>query len=151
MEHQLVAILIIYLAVEGAQQFLLMLNLRHLSRHGTEMPPEFKKHVDTATLTRMRDYTVAHGRLDRIETAISTGITLAFLFGGLLNWLNNFIAARGWTPVISGVVFFMILIYGNTLIKTPFSLYNTFSLEKRFGFSNETLSLWLQDLLKSLL
>lgn len=151
MEHQLVAILIIYLAVEGTQQFLLMLNLRHLSRHGAEVPPGFKMHVDSLTLTKMRDYTVAHGRLDRIEAAFSTGITLILLFGGLLNWLNNFIAARGWTPVISGVVFFMILIYANTLIKIPFSLYNTFALEKRFGFSNETLSLWVQDFLKSLL
>jgi STE24 endopeptidase len=121
LEPQLLAILILYLAVEAVEQFLLTLN-----------------------------YTVAHGRLDRIEAVLSTGITLLFLFGGLLNWLNNLIATRGWTPVISGLVFFMMLIYANTLIKMPFSLYSTFSLEKRFGFSNETLSLWVQDFLKSL-
>jgi STE24 endopeptidase len=151
LELQLLAILIVYLTVEAAEQFLLMLNLRHLSRYGTEVPPPFQAHIDAATLMRMRDYTVAHGRLDRIETVISTGITLLFLFGGLLNWLNNLIASTGWPPVISGVVFFLILIYAGTLIKIPFSLYNTFSLEKRFGFSNETLSLWVQDFLKSLL
>lgn len=150
MEPQLLAILILYLAVEAVEQFLLTLNLMHLSRHGAEIPPGFKAHVDAATLTKMRDYTVAHGRLDRIEAVLSTGITLLFLFGGLLNWLNNLIATRGWTPVISGLVFFMMLIYANTLIKIPFSLYSTFSLEKRFGFSNETLSLWVQDFLKSL-
>jgi STE24 endopeptidase len=150
LEPQLLAILILYLAVEAVEQFLLTLNLMHLSRHGAEIPPGFKAHVDAATLTKMRDYTVAHGRLDRIEAVLSTGITLLFLFGGLLNWLNNLIATRGWTPVISGLVFFMMLIYANTLIKMPFSLYSTFSLEKRFGFSNETLSLWVQDFLKSL-
>jgi STE24 endopeptidase len=148
---QLVAILLLYLALEAAEQFLLRLNLKHLSRHGAEVPPGFKAYVDAATLTKMRDYTVAHGRLDSIEAVLMTGITLFFLFGGPLNWLNNLIAEQGWPPVISGVVFFMLLIYSATLIKIPFSLYNTFSLEKRFGFSNETFSLWTQDFLKSML
>ena len=151
MEPRLVAILILYLAVESGKQFLLMLNLRHLARHGAEIPHGFKIHVDAATLIKMRDYTVAHGRLDRIETMLGTGFTLLFLFGGMLNWFNNSIAAQGWPPVISGVVFFMLLIYLDTLVSIPFSLYNTFSLEKRFGFSNETPALWIQDFLKSLL
>lgn len=151
MEHQLLAILILYLAVEIFEQYLLLLNLNHLSRHGAEVPPGFEAHVDGATLTQMRDYTVAHGRLGMTETLFSTGMTLLFIFGGLLNRLNNLIAAQGWPPVISGVIFFMIVIHGTTFLKIPFSLYNTFSLEKRFGFSNETKSLWVQDFLKSLL
>ena len=151
MEDLLFAIVIIYLVVEAIEQFLLMLNLRHLSRCGAQVPPGFTKHVDAATLTKMRDYTVAHGRLDMIENVLSAAITLLFLFGGLLNWFNNLVAAQGWQPVTSGVVFFLALIYADTLIKIPFSLYNTFSLEKRFGFSNQTLGLWFQDLCKSLL
>ncbi len=139
-----------YLAVEAAGQFLLMLNLKHLSRHGAEVPPGFEEHVDAATLIKMRDYTVAHGRVDRIAAVLSMGITFLFLFGGLLNWFNNIIATQGWSPVISGVLFFMILIYADTLMTIPFSLYNTFFLEKRFGFTNQTLGLWAQDLLKSL-
>ena len=151
MEHRLLIILILYLALEAAEQFLHMLNLWHLSRHGAEVPPGFNAHVDAETLTKIRDYTVAHGRLDRIEAGFSTGITLFFLFGGLLNWLNSLIASQNWPQVFSGVIFFLILVYADTLIKIPFSLYNTFSLEKRFGFSNETMAIWMQDFLKSLL
>ena len=44
----------------------------------------------------------------------------------------------------------MVLFYGDTLINIPFSLYNTFSIEKRYGFTNQTPSLWLQDLIKAL-
>ena len=151
MEHQLLAILIFYLSVEAAEHFLHMLNLRHLSRYGAEVPPGFQAHVDAETLTKMRDYTIAHGRMGRMEALLSTGIMLLFLFGGLLNGLNNLIAAQDWPQVISGVVFFLTLVYADTLIKIPFSLYSTFSLEKRFGFSNVTVTLWVQDLLKSLL
>jgi STE24 endopeptidase len=150
-EHLLLVVLILYLVVEAAEQFLLVLNMNHLSRHGAEVPPGFEGHVDAVTLTKMCDYTVEHARVDRIGAILSIGITLVFLFGGGLNWLNNRIAAQGWPPIFSGVLFYLVLIYADTLIKMPFSLYNTFSLEKRFGFSNQTMKLWLQDLLKSLL
>ena len=142
--------MMLYLAVEAAEQVLLQLNLKHLAKHGTEVPPGFVEHVDPATLRKMRDYTVAHGRLGRIEAIVSAGITLMFLFGGPLNWVNNQIAAKSWSPAISGVIFFLLLLYAETIIKIPFSLFNTFALEKRFGFSNQTFRLWLQDLCKSL-
>jgi STE24 endopeptidase len=151
LEYLFVAVLIFYLIIEAAEQILLQLNLKHLAQHGGEVPPGFEEYVDAATLRKMSDYTVAHGRVGRIEAFVSIGITLIFVFGGLLNWLNNQIAAQNWPPVIAGVMFFGVLIYAETLIKIPFSLYNTFSLEKRFGFSNQTIGLWIKDLLKSLL
>jgi len=120
LEFLLGTLLIIFLAVEAAEQFLLTLNMQHLSKHGAEVPPGFEEYVDAETLAKMRDYTVAHGRLDRLETLLSVSITLLFLFGGILNWFNNLIGSQGWSPVISGIVFFMALVYADTLIKVPF-------------------------------
>ena len=151
MEYLLLAVLILYLVIEAAEQFLAIINLKHLAKHGAEVPPGFEKHVDSSTLTRIRDYTVEHGRVDRIAAVVSMGVTILFLFGGLLNRLNSFIGEQGWAPVTSGVIFFMVIIYGETLISMPFSLYNTFSIEKRFEFTNQTLGLWLKDFIKSLI
>ena len=151
MEHLLLALLVLYLAVEAAEQFFAIINLKHLAKHGAEVPPGFEKHVDSSTLMRIRDYTVEHGRVDRIAAVVSMVVTILFLFGGLLNWLNSFIAEQGWPSVISGVIFFMVLIYGGTLMSIPFSLYNTFSIEKRFGFTKQTPTLWVKDLVKSLI
>ncbi len=151
MEYLLLAVLILYLTIEAAEQFLAIINLKHLAKHGAEVPPGFEKHVDSSTLTRIRDYTVEHGRVDRIAAVVSMGVTILFLFGGLLNRLNSFIGEQGWAPVTSGVIFFMVIIYGETLISMPFSLYNTFSIEKRFEFTNQTLGLWLKDFIKSLI
>jgi STE24 endopeptidase len=128
-EHLLLVLLILYLTVEVAEQFFSILNLKYLAKHGAEVPPGFEKHVDSSALMRMRDYTVEHGRLDRISAVVSMAVTILFLFGGLLNWLNNFVAGLGFTPVVSGVIFFMVLVYGETLISMPFSLYNTFPLK----------------------
>jgi STE24 endopeptidase len=147
----LITLLILYLGEAIAEQFLLQLNLGYLAKHGAEVPPGFEEQVDAPTLQKMRDYTIEHGRIGRLDDFMSLGITVLFLFGGLLNWFNNSIAAQNWSPVISGVVFFLVLIYAETFIKIPFSLYNTFVLEKRFGFSNQTMGNWVQDLVKSLL
>ena len=151
MEIKLLAVLLFYLAVEAAEQFLLLLNLKHLARHGAEVPPGFAEYVNAETLTKIRDYTVAHGRADTVESLSSMAITLLFLFGGLLNWFNNVIGAQNWSPVTAGVIFYLLLVYADTVLKIPFSLYNTFVLEKRFGFSNQTPILWIQDMVKSLL
>ena len=150
MEKLLVVLLIGYLAVEAAEQILAVINLKYLAGHGAEVPAGFEGYVDEPTLLRIRNYTVEHGRVDRVETFVSMAVTLLFLFGGLLNWLNSFIAAQGWSSTVSGIIFFMVLFYGSTLISIPFSLYNTFSVEKRYGFTTQTLSLWVLDLVKSL-
>jgi STE24 endopeptidase len=98
----------------------------------------------------MRDYTVTRNRVGLVASLIGMVLTIAFLFGGLLNWYNNFIAMQGWPPVLSGTVFFLVLSYADTIINIPFSLYNTFSVEKRFGFNIQTVGLWTVDLIKML-
>ena len=144
-------ILFVYLAVEAAEHALHLLNLRHLARHGAEVPPGFASHVNGTTLEKMHDYTLANGRLQRLESLVTAAVILLFLFGGLLNRFNNFIALQGWPPAAAGVVFFLILIYADTLIKLPFSLFHTFGLEKKFGFSTMTPGLFIRDTVKSLL
>ena len=150
MNNQLIAVLVIYLFVEAMKQFLKTLNLQHLEKYGAEVPPGFEEYVDGRVLTRMRDYTVAHGRVNLASSLLELAATVVFLFGGLLNWYNNFIVRLDWSPLFSGIVFFLLLSYGDTILTIPFSLYNTFSVEKRFGFTTQTLSLWIADLLKSL-
>jgi len=150
LKNQLIAILLLYLFIQAVKQALNALNLQHLARHGAEVPAGFAEHIDTAVLTRMRDYTVAHGRVGLISSLLEVGVTVLFLFGGLLNWYNNFILQLDWSPLLSGIAFFLLLSYADTMMNMPFSLYNTFSIEKRFGFTTQTLSLWAGDLLKSL-
>ena len=45
----------------------------------------------------------------------------------------------------------MVLSYSKTVLNIPFNLYQTFSIERRFGFNNMSFVLWLVDLIKSLL
>lgn len=151
MEPGLLVVLAVYLVVQGVENLLSYLNLRYLARHGDEVPAGFEGRIDAGVLARMSRYTLAHSKVDFVGALAGMAVTLVFLFGGGLNWYNNLIAGRHWPLVVSGVVFFLGLVYGETLLKIPFSLYNTFYVEKRFGFNRQTLGLWCIDAVKGLL
>ena len=51
--------------------------------------------------------------------------------------------------VLSGVVFFLVLSYANTIISIPFDLYSTFRIENKYGFNTMTWKLWISDFIKS--
>jgi STE24 endopeptidase len=144
-------LLLLYLGTMAWSWLLRALNLRHLRRHGTQVPAGFGHVVDEEALRRSSAYTVAQSRVALLESVIDGGLLLAFLFGGLLSWYDQWIAALGHTFVASGLLFFLVLSLVQTVIDLPFSFYGTFSLEQRYGFNTTTKALWLSDLLKSTL
>lgn len=151
MEKYLIVILIIYLAVVFFSLWLDYLNLSHLKRFGATIPKEFEGEIDQTLLSKTRDYTVENIRFGFVTSLFNTLLVLLFLFGGILNTYNSWIASTNLPFIISGLTFFLILIYADTVLTLPFSLYNTFKIEKKFGFSNMTPGLWIADFLKSIL
>jgi STE24 endopeptidase len=53
--------------------------------------------------------------------------------------------------VLTGLVFFVLLTYAETIASMPFSLYSTFKIENKYGFNTMTFKLWLADTIKSLI
>jgi STE24 endopeptidase len=127
------------------------LNLKHLERYGTEVPPEFVGHIDAELLRETRDYTVENSRFSFVNSIFDNIVLLVFLFGGLLNIYNSWILSMNWSFIISGLAFFLFLIYAETFISIPFSLYSTFNIENKYGFNTLTPKLWLTDFFKSIL
>ncbi len=151
MSSQLITVLIIYLLIKGINTIISGVNLRHLAVYGSFIPKGFDIVVDQETMTKMRDYTLAQGKVEFVSVIIDVVITLIFIFGPLLNSYNNWISGLGLSPLMTGILFFLILSYMSLIIHVPFSLYNTFFLEEKFGFNTQTPLLWLTDLLKELL
>jgi STE24 endopeptidase len=74
---------------------------------------------------------------------------ILFLFGGLVIFYDGWINSVTESFVGGGVLFFLGLMYVETLLGIPFSLYRNFSIENRYGFNTMTGRLWLSDLVKS--
>lgn len=139
-----------YILVVAAGYILKYLNLRHLKRHGAEIPEEFAGQIDGGLLKKTRDYTVENTRFGFLESAFSHLLTLVFLFGGLLRIYNGVILSLADSFIITGVLFFLLLSYASSLLSIPFDLYSTFRIEKKYDFNTTTPFIWATDLLKSL-
>ncbi|HIJ78574.1 MAG TPA: M48 family metallopeptidase [Deltaproteobacteria bacterium] len=144
-------VLSLYLFFNLLEVLLSFLNIRHLAKHGGVVPPGFAGKVDGALLVKMRDYTMAGSRLGLAATFFGMAVTIAFLFGGLLDLYNSWIVGLQLSPQLAAVLFFLLLAHGHTLINLPFALYTTFYIEKKYGFNRQTIGLFVADTLKELL
>jgi len=143
-------IFIAYLFVAGFGYWLDYLNLSCLKQHGALLPPEFEGQIDQGLLSKIRDYTIEKIWFGFISSVFNNIILLLFLFGGLLNIYNLWIASKNLSFILSGLFFFLPLLYAETALSIPFDLYNIFKIEKKYGFSNMTFRLWVMDTIKSL-
>lgn len=150
MDIKIIAILAVYLLILGFEYYLEALNIKNLRTSGHKIPPEFKGEIDSDFLSRSRDYLIEHTRFGIINSGFGSLLLIIFLFGGLLDIYNSWIVSLDFGFIFSGVVFFLLLSYAETILSIPFSLYGSFKIEKKFGFSTITPGIWIGDLLKSL-
>lgn len=143
-------ILAAYLLVVMFGYWLDWLNISHLKKHGTTVPPEFQGHIDQELLNRTRDYTVEHTRFDLVQSVINNIMFLIFILV-LLDIYNSWVASLHIHFILAGLVFFLLLMYAETMISIPFGIYSTFRIENRYGFNTMTWRLWVSDTIKSLL
>ena len=124
-----------------------LLNLRALS---PELPEEFKGVYDADKYRQSQEYTRVNTRFGFITSSFSLMVTLVFWFAGGFNALDRIVRAWALNPIASGLLYIAILILLKTLVSLPFSIYDTFVIEERFGFNKTTPKVFLIDFLKSL-
>lgn len=146
----LISFLVLFLAAALVREGLAWLNVRHLRRHGGEVPEPFRGQIDAATLAKISRYTADRARFGSVTNLCDDAVLLAVLLTGLLPWLLSRLPAWEEHFVLAGLGFFALLALGSALIGLPFELYGTFGIEKRYGFSTITPGLWLVDQLKGL-
>jgi len=125
------------------------LNYTHLKAHGHSVPPEFGGTIDPAVLGKMSAYTAENSRVAIVESILDNVVVVLFMFAGMLGLYDRWIASLSHSFLLNGILFFLILVYVQTLIAVPFSLYQHFTIEHRYGFNTMTFRLWLTDLLKT--
>jgi STE24 endopeptidase len=152
---QLNFLLLIFLAVfllrSGGQIYLNWLNISYLRQHGTTVPEIFRDTIDPEKLKRISAYTAESENFAMITTLANQGLFLAILLSVVLPWLVTAISLWTYGTIISGLIFFAALSIFTNLLRIPFSLYETFVIEERYGFNVMSFKMWISDLLKSLL
>jgi len=147
----LIAFLVAFAASSVFRLLLTYINVSHLRRHGHDVPVVFHGEIDEATLARMTVYTADSSRFGAVAHFFDDAVTLLVLLSGFLPLLVGIVLSWNLHFILSGLIFFGALALLSGILDIPFSLYSTFVIEKRYGFSTITARLWITDLIKGLL
>ncbi|MEN8263290.1 MAG: M48 family metallopeptidase [Nitrospirota bacterium] len=150
MDIYLITIIIAYAGIVAFGYWLDFLNLSHLKKYGSIIPGEFEGQVDQALLDKTSKYNIEHTKFDFVSSLFNNAIFLLYIFI-LLNIYNSWIVSLNLSFILTGIIFFVLLTYADTIISIPFSLYSIFKIENKYGFNTMTLKLWVTDTIKSLL
>lgn len=122
--------------------------IAHVLSHRANTPQAFAEKISLEKHQKAADYTMTKIRFSQLELIFGSVLLLIWTIGGGLNLLDQFISSYSFSPIMTGIVFIIIFSVIGAIIELPFSLYNTFVLEQRFGFNRTTIGLFISDLFK---
>ncbi len=124
------------------------LNLKHLKK---ELPDEFSDVYDEDEYRRSQEYTRDRTRFGFVNSTFGIAVILIFWFAGGFNWLDHIVRDFGFGELVSGLIYIGLLVFAQTIISLPFSIYSTFVIEERYGFNKTTPGTFVMDRIKGLL
>jgi len=117
----------------------------------TEIPPIMKDYYNKEKYVKAKNYSKEKGRVSLISSTISSSITILFLASGGYGWLNNTISNYYEIPFLKSGFFFLALFILSDVISIPFSCFNTFVIEEKYGFNKMTVKTFVMDKIKGYL
>jgi len=139
----LISILVISYIID---KILDALNAKHFN---DEIPTELADVYDITEYKKSQAYKKTNEQFSNITGTFSFVLTLAFFFADGFKYVDDF--ARGFTDnsILVALIFFGVIMLGSDFLTTPFSYYQTFVIEEKFGFNTSTKKIFWLDKLKS--
>lgn len=102
--------------------------------------------MEKETYLKAADYAVEKEKLSMVESVFELGLFVFWMLAGM-QFLQNFV---GMGSGLGAVLFVLLFLLINGVVTLPLELYKTFSLDKRYGFTQTTVGTYIKDTLKSL-
>ena len=99
---------------------------------------------------QQKEYRLANYRFGMFSGIVSLFVTLLILWFQGFKHLDILVAQYSVPPFFHSIIFFAVLGLAFMLFSLPFSIYDTFVIEERFGFNKTTVKTFIGDLFKSL-
>ena len=144
-------IFLIALALSYGVQFWLSARQKSYVRaHRAEVPAAFRERVALTAHQKAADYTVEKSRLGDLDSVAGMLFLLALTLGGGISLIFDFWSTFELSPLAASLISVTSVILLMTVIEIPFSLYQTFVIEEKFGFNKNTVPQFIKDQLISL-
>ena len=134
-----------------AQLWLARRQIHHVMAHRSKVPETFHGRITQAAHEKAADYTVTKNRVSMVGEIASALILIGWTFAGGLQTLDNSWSVFGLSSVWHGTLVVLSLFIIGSLLEIPFSVYDTFRVEERFGFNKTTSGIFIVDLIKGTL
>jgi STE24 endopeptidase len=113
------------------------------------IPKELKGIYDDENYKKSQDYGTTNSRFSICTSTFSFIVTLIMLFLFGFNFVNTLALSITGNIIASALIFFGIILFASDILNMPFSIYDIFVIEERFGFNTTTLKTFLFDKLKT--
>jgi STE24 endopeptidase len=117
----------------------------------TDIPPNMEEFYAKDKYEKARNYSKEKGKISLLSSSISLFITVLFLWFKGYGWINDIISAKYEMPFLQTGLFFLTLFIFSDIISLPFSCYNTFVIEEKYGFNKTTPKTFVIDKIKGYL
>ena len=112
------------------------------------IPLDFKKAYDGEKYIRSQEYLKARTRFGLFSSTFSLGLILIVIHSDVFGYLDQYVRLQTENYILQGLLFIGIIYFFQDIISLPFSLYNTFVIEQKFGFNKIKPGLYFFDKIK---
>jgi STE24 endopeptidase len=146
--HNIIFFLIIIIPVSGyiTERILVYLNSKMWS---DTLPDKIKDICDEGEYRKTQLYQKENNRLSFWSSTFNLILIVLMILTGGFAFIDNLAGGINSNPIIISLIFFGFIGMGSDLINIPFSWYDSFVIEKKFGFNNMTIRTFVTDHLKS--
>jgi STE24 endopeptidase len=146
--NNLIFYLIIIIPFAGfvVEQYLDYLNNKVWSE---TLPSKLKGIIDEEEYKKSQRYHKENNRLSFWSSFINLLIIIGMIIAGGFAFVDNIARSFSGNLVITALIFFGLLGAASDIINLPFSWYDTFVIEKKYGFNTMTVKTFITDHLKS--
>ena len=146
--HNIIFILIIIIPVTGfiIERYLDHLNLKMWS---VTLPKELKGICDEEEYRKSQLYQKENNIFSTWTSSFNLTVILIMIIAGGFMFVDNVARTFNTNMVVISLVFFGIIGFASDLINIPFSCYDTFVIEKKYGFNTMTVRTFITDHFKS--
>ena len=128
------------------ERFIEYLNFK---RRTTKLPKELEGIYDAEKYKKQQEYKKVNFKFSLLTSTFSFIIILIMLYYQGFAFVDKLAHNFTLNPILLALIFFGILFFAFDIINTPFSIYDTFVIEEKFGFNKTSLKTFILDKIKS--
>ncbi|MEP2280770.1 M48 family metallopeptidase [Maribacter sp.] len=125
-----------------------VMNYLNAKRFKDPIPEDLIDVYNSDEYEKSQAYKLTNYKFSVFTSIFSLLLILSFLLFGGFAYVDSIAQNQSDNIILQALIFFGIIMIGSDIINIPFSYYQTFVIEEKFGFNKTTLSTFFLDKLK---